>query len=188
LEITSLCERKLNFCIFEIIVNNTRLNIYRKSAHWFEDVQLIYKWYHDVLLKKENKEAPVEQDKDTYIKNGFVQHDMECFKIVNYEKNEWNYIEKQFNVFNEIIELLKDSNQPYIIIQAPITNNSYSSYTNNNVLDEFMIKKGEYYNFNNLIKLNDSLHFLDANHLNQNGVELYNKKLIEVTKMQNRIQ
>jgi hypothetical protein len=51
LEITSLCERKLNFCIFEIIVNNTRLNIYRKSAHWFEDVQKYVT--HRILVKKE---------------------------------------------------------------------------------------------------------------------------------------
>jgi hypothetical protein len=37
-----------------------------------------------------------------------------------------------------------------------------------------------YYNFNEKMTLNDSLHFYDANHLNQNGVELFNEKLIEL--------
>ena len=38
----------------------------------------------------------------------------------------------------------------------------------------------EYYNFNEILTLNDSLSFYDYDHLNQNGVELFNKKLIEL--------
>ena len=37
-------------------------------------------------------------------------------------------------------------------------------------------------NTDELISLNDSLHFYDSDHLNQNGVVIFNKKLIEVLK------
>ena len=37
---------------------------------------------------------------------------------------------------------------------------------------------GDYTNFNNNSCLNDSLHFYDNNHLNQAGVEIFNKELI----------
>ena len=38
----------------------------------------------------------------------------------------------------------------------------------------------DYYNFNELIKLNDSLDFYDAHHMNQTGVNIFNTKLKEV--------
>ena len=37
-----------------------------------------------------------------------------------------------------------------------------------------------YYNFNTLIKLDDSLHFYDPHHLNQLGVETFNAELIDL--------
>ena len=37
-----------------------------------------------------------------------------------------------------------------------------------------------YYNFNNLISLDDSLHFYDPHHLNQLGVETFNTNLIDL--------
>ena len=38
----------------------------------------------------------------------------------------------------------------------------------------------QYYNFNEIIQLDDSLDFYDAHHLNQNGVNKFNAKLKEV--------
>ena len=37
-----------------------------------------------------------------------------------------------------------------------------------------------YYNFNTLIKFDDSLHFYDPQHLNQLGVETFNAELIDL--------
>ena len=42
------------------------------------------------------------------------------------------------------------------------------------------MSSAEYYNFNNIMEVDDSLHFYDAHHLNQDGVELFNEKLIEL--------
>ena len=43
-----------------------------------------------------------------------------------------------------------------------------------------MTKYSTYYNFNKIVTLNDSLHFYDSHHLNQNGVEIFNKRLIKI--------
>lgn len=43
-----------------------------------------------------------------------------------------------------------------------------------------MQKYGEYYDFNGLPELDDSLHFYDNVHLNQEGVEIFNKIVIEI--------
>jgi hypothetical protein len=39
---------------------------------------------------------------------------------------------------------------------------------------------GVYYNFNELLELEDELHFYDEDHLNQSGVEIFSAKLIEI--------
>lgn len=49
----------------------------------------------------------------------------------------------------------------------------------NKELDAIFSEEEYYYNFNKMIELNDSLHFSDARHLNQNGVEEYNKFFIK---------
>lgn len=57
----------------------------------------------------------------------------------------------------------------------------YNSYTNNNYVDSFMKSYGlPYYNFNELMQLDDSLDFNDAHQLNQNGVNKFNTKLNEI--------
>jgi hypothetical protein len=40
-----------------------------------------------------------------------------------------------------------------------------------------------YYDFNNIVELDDSLHFFDRHHLNQKGVEKFNNKLIDVLEL-----
>ena len=62
------------------------------------------------------------------------------------------------------------------MIQAPITKKKYKSFLNNKEVDSIFNSKGKYFNFNELLKLNDSL-FVDDNHLNQYGVDLFNEKL-----------
>lgn len=39
---------------------------------------------------------------------------------------------------------------------------------------------GNYYNFNEILDLNDSLYFFDKFHLNQKGVEIFDRKLIKI--------
>ena len=65
-------------------------------------------------------------------------------------------------------------------MMAPITNNLYESYENTTEFEDLVKKTDlDYINFNGCVPLDDSLHFYDAHHLNQNGVEIFNSVCID---------
>ena len=68
----------------------------------------------------------------------------------------------------------------YILITAPCTRIRYNSYINIHEFQDMMRQQGTYYDFNELLNLEDSLYFYDANHLNQKGVDVFNTKIIEM--------
>lgn len=68
-----------------------------------------------------------------------------------------------------------------IFVQAPVTKKLYTSCSENKRFDTIISSKGyKYYNFNEWINLTDSIHFADGQHLNQKGVELFNKAVINL--------
>lgn len=146
---------------------------------------LIYAGFADFFNLNKNFVEPIKKGEDTYISGGFVENKIHYYKFDNYSKREWTFKEEQVKAFQEIISLLKKKKLKTILVYAPITPRLYNSFTNNNFLESTIIKRNhlEYYDFNNLMKLNDSLYFYDTNHLNLNGVKLFNKKLIETLKL-----
>ena len=127
------------------------------------------------------KEAVV-KGSDTYIPGGFVLRKMEFFRHQIYQKNKWKFNDKQFESFKEIVTLLKKKQIPFILVNQSITSNLYKSYSNNADFDNAMKSYAKYYNFNEILKLDDSLHFYDSNHLNQNGVVVYDKEIAQILK------
>lgn len=119
---------------------------------------------------------------DTYMSGGYVEKKIRFYKTDYFKEQKWDFNEKQFNSFNEIIHIMKEKQIEFVLVNAPMTAALYNSYKNNNVFDYYMRKYPNYYNFNQILQLNDSLHFYDSNHLNQNGVRLFNQKLIEILK------
>lgn len=127
---------------------------------------------------------PAKKKKDTYISGGYVENEMSYFKFDNYSENKWELKDEQMSIFNECLELLKSKNIKTILVFAPITPRLYNSYSNNDFVDStYNSYNVGYYNFNKLMQLNDSLDFYDSQHLNQNGVEKFNKKLSETLKL-----
>ena len=123
----------------------------------------------------------------TYINGGFVQKDISFFKNVVYQNiTKYDIRSDQLNSFEHIVKIAKMHNIRLILVQSPITHSFYNSFSNNVLFDKTMCDYGEYYNFNHLITLNDSLNFYDNLHLNQNGVEIFNKKLIDFFFVRNR--
>jgi hypothetical protein len=144
---------------------------------------LIYALYRQISgIGKNLKEMPVHNN-DTYISGGFVETKVEYFDgKVTYEPMDYIFKKKQVNAFNNILEMLEQRNIPYILVQTPVTRGLYESKTNKPYFDSLMQSKGRYYNFNELLRLNDTLDFYDNNHMNQNGVEKFNKALINLMK------
>jgi hypothetical protein len=127
---------------------------------------------------KENKII----NEDTYISGGYVERKLKFYESgKTISMNKWSFNEKQLLAFKEIIDIINKKRMKMILVFAPVTNKLYSSYLNNNYVDSLMQSyQLDYYNFNNLITLNDSIDFYDAHHLNQNGVNKFNIKLTEI--------
>ncbi len=144
----------------------------------------LYGYIRDLLkLNNSYTEASI-KGKDKYISGGFVEKEISYFDSESYQRNKEEIIlnNSQLESFSDVISMIKEKNINLILVYAPIPRVNYNYYTNNEYFDEVMKSHGKYYNFNELLVLNDSLHFYDDHHLNQIGVELFNLELIEILK------
>ncbi len=141
---------------------------------------LMYSFFKKEINNEEDYDELRIKGNDTYIpKSGFVERKIAYYKNkkIKFQNNKWVFNEKQLKAFGRIMNLIPDSTH-LILIQAPITEYKYKSYVNNKEIDNYFKSKGTYKNFNTTGYLNDSLHFYDADHLNQNGVKIFNKTVL----------
>ncbi|MFT4015877.1 MAG: hypothetical protein QM668_02845 [Agriterribacter sp.] len=119
------------------------------------------------------------QNNDTYIPGGYVEKDLQHFSDSCCQPiKQWNFRKEQFNAFQKSITKIRENNIDLILVYAPVTSAYYHSYTNNQIFDSLITRYDKkYYNFNEIIHLNDSLDFYDKHHLNKNGVDTFNKVL-----------
>jgi hypothetical protein len=139
---------------------------------------LLYAYITDVLKVNKSNIQPSKLGRDTYISGGYVESEIRFYKFENYQSQEWKINEKQLEEFNKCLHILEKRKIKTILVFAPITPKLYQSYSNNDYIDSLFNSYGlEYYNFNTLLEINDSIHFYDADHLNQHGVTIFNEKL-----------
>lgn len=144
---------------------------------------LIYSFYY-YLIDGRFQHIKYSNNMDSYISGGFVER-----KITFYNSNE-KFLNRAIKInsnqkkaFENIINLLKKNRIKYVIVHSPITKTEYLSYENTQNLNNYFNEKGIYLNFNEIpLPLNDNIHFYDRHHLNQYGVYIYNKYLIEYLK------
>ncbi|GGD22062.1 hypothetical protein [Flavobacterium orientale] len=140
---------------------------------------LIYSYYQNLFQKEQSTVIPFQKEEDNYIANGYVESEVTSSKKYSYKPQEYLFKSNQFDQFEKNLEILKKGNCKVILIQAPITKALYNSYSNNEFFDLKMKSYATYFNFNELMELNDSLHFYDDHHLNQKGVALFNQEIIK---------
>jgi hypothetical protein len=159
---------------------------------------LLYGLYRESFNRDRNFHEDVTNSDDVYIPGGFVER-IETnskdslkqmlpnkgnpgipadLKIIESREGEWTPNAKQINAFERILHLLKQKNIEVYLVQAPITKYFYSQIKSVKQIDSYLSSKGNYYNFNELIMLDDNLHFLDTDHLNTAGVKIFNEDLI----------
>lgn len=120
--------------------------------------------------------------KDTYVRGGgFVEREIEYFKHRSHSPETWELNDQQLDAFEEVVNFISERKIEYLLVQAPITTALYNSHLNNKQINEYFSSHGKYLNFNELsLPLSDSLHFYDTDHLNQNGVVIFNNKFIKL--------
>ncbi len=141
---------------------------------------LVYGLTRDLLGLNTSFTEPIIKGKDKYVSGGYVEKGIRFYHPRNYRKKAISLRDDQLKSFSEIVQILNDKGIELVLVYAPIPKVNYDSYINTNYFDSVMKKYSTYYNFNKIISLNDSLHFMDSHHLNQNGVSIFNNKLIEL--------
>ena len=140
---------------------------------------LIYSSFKELTGKMHPNWEDPNRGTEHYIKNGYVQSDKSSFKYKIPEKKILKPNRKSLTDFKENLIFLEENNYPFLLVQAPVTPAYYQSFTNNMEYDSMMSGLGQYYNFNEISILDDSLHFYDIDHLSHAGVELFNRDLLK---------
>lgn len=166
-----MANEEVNSDIVEVAVEQNSLIVYNTLLLSSLE-QLLGLEIKDELAKKNER----------YIPGGYVERNLEYFDRTPRPKQALRFDEEQFEWFERNLQLLKARNIDYILVQAPYPKATYNSFTNLEGFDKRMENYGEYYNFNEAMNLDDSLNYMDDSHLNQNGVNAFNKQLIDTIK------
>lgn len=115
-----------------------------------------------------------------YVEGGYVERDQLYYYEPKFiSSSQWEFNENQWQAFERCLKIVESNGAKVFLVYAPITNSLYTSKTNN---DEFLKRMATYgyplYDFNTIIDLDDTLHFYDSDHMNQEGVEIFNHSLI----------
>jgi len=169
----------------EIIANDgiqdNSLGLTLKQNHLKVYNAMIFTTYRRLFFNDlENTKEGIKNNNDTYIPGGFVDIKMMHYSKEHFENTHWVRDSKQFASFENVLSMLNARNIKTILIQAPVTSDLYNSYDNNPEFDRLMNGYGEYYNFNESLQLNDSIHFFDFHHLNRNGLEVFNNGVLDI--------
>ena len=140
---------------------------------------LIYGFYCDVFGIKSEIEEPVKKDVDTYISGGYVERELSFHKYTTHENLAFKIKKEQLDAFKNSLQMIAAEGIPFRLLQSPTTRPYYEAYADNSRFDSLMSTFGIYKNFNIKMNFDDSLHYFDAHHLNQWGVEIFNQKVID---------
>lgn len=137
---------------------------------------LILSLCRNLLGSNNNYFENIRKGTDTYISGGFVQKDSINFESTITTKNSWTMNSFQEKSFENMIQKIKEKGIGLLFVQPP----TLQSYSHSELFDQLMQKHGLYYNFNKIMpEIKDSIYFYDNFHLNQKGVEKYNRYFIE---------
>ncbi|MEO1416571.1 MAG: hypothetical protein AAFW00_14910 [Bacteroidota bacterium] len=171
------------------VISNDTLDTYAWNMLW--DIPhikvantFLYVWLLDLWGgRKTYQEAPYKpEEKDTYISGGYVQKKAIPYPYPYLPKRNWGVHTDQLRAFEAILSDLEARGISVTLVYAPITSTAYQSYLNQEVYDKIFHQLGDFQNFNEKLPLVDSLHFYDAHHLNQEGVEIFNRALLDSLK------
>lgn len=135
----------------------------------------IFSWYRSLFYNMEAEKGL--KGEDTYISGGFVEKTVNPAKINAIDTMDFNIRSYQLDALLNIISQIRAEKRKLIVVQSPRQHGKI--YKSENRLDSlFNSHNINYLNYSNLSMLDDSAHFYNPMHLNQNGVEIYNNIFI----------
>lgn len=138
---------------------------------------LIFSSFNNILHLKDTKNGEFEGEK--YISGGYVETYKNSKSFKRREKSVISVSDDQLNALKRILKKLEVEKIPFVLVQSPFARSNYNSYVNNKSIDTLLSKFGPYYNFNEKLNLPANMHY-DDSHVNQYGVNIFNKYLIGI--------
>lgn len=136
--------------------------------------------YFRIFGNSESAKSKILRNEE-YIDGGYIS----SFKIGDQTKK---YTPSKLKIEDDNItalkNIVKDAEAKGIevfLFQAPLPQERYQSYENNKEIDSIMKSIGTYYNYNE-VRFLPSQYFMDDSHINQKGVDVYNKWVIDKIK------
>lgn len=167
----------------DLAANNKMDQHYYKTLFDLKNIRsinsAIYGTFRELLGLNEDFVEDSIQAEDRYVSGGFVETEFRQNPYNEEKSKPWEINQQQLGYLEKNIQLLKEKNIPYILVQAPITKRLYESKTNNAEIDSLLNSYGNYKNFQGELELNDTIDFYDSNHLNQEAVVKFNEKFID---------
>lgn len=151
-----------------------------------KNIKLINSYLFEMVFKpfkkKFEKNKPFVQSSSRYIEGGYVETNQRFDKAsaIPYINKRWKPDFNQEIALDNIIRMTKRKRIKLLLIQSPVTKKCFNYLDNNNEIDSFFSAKGTYYNFNKLLDLKENEFFFDTNHLNQKGVDSFNRAFIRM--------
>lgn len=99
--------------------------------------------------------------------------------------NFFDPLQKQKFIKN--VEMLKEQDIPFVFITVPTTTYHYREVLRQADFEAVLRSFGEYYNFNEIMELDDTFHFADQMHLNTIGSEVFTRTLMDVLQLKERL-
>lgn len=148
-----------------------------------EDIRIYNTLFYSLLINKlglapKTSATLGSQKEGTYVKGGYVSSNKIFKPSRSIKRVNYNMSDKQIASFERTVNSVKRSNLPYIIIQAPIPQEVYKNVMNIEEVDAKLSKYGPYINANEYLSLPDTC-FYDNSHLNQRGVEIFNRFVLD---------
>ncbi|MBP7409493.1 MAG: hypothetical protein KA941_12110 [Flavobacteriales bacterium] len=133
-----------------------------------------------LLNSDANVEQPAVKRGDRYIGYGYVEHEGADFEREGWLKPQAvTYRDDQVGAFERTLAKLREDGRKVVLIEAPVTKWLRTSYREHEVFAQRMDHITPYLDFSGMAGLEDSLHFYTKGHLNQAGVEIFNRVLID---------
>lgn len=144
---------------------------------------LIYSFYKSNLFPDKNFKEPKKKNGELYVSGGgYVEGRMRNYRPEKLKSKKLLLLDANKAAFERSIKKIEEKGLPLILIMPPVSKNLYRSFENIDEVEKYFASKAIFKNFNGLIKLNDTIHFGDARHLNQDGVVIFNQALIKYLK------
>ena len=144
---------------------------------------LLYSFFKKKVFRKSHQpesKVKVYEDgrKDIYVPGGYVSS-KDVNRLYQEERITVSINNTQLAALRKTVAIAKNNNSDIVFVYAPVTQAHYQAISDNDLLSPILNTYGTYIDFNKKLKLNDTLDFRDAHHLNQSGVKKFNDSLMD---------